>query len=294
MKRALVLAAAVALAITACGGDDGASDSGSGAASFDQSYEDASVYPVIANADLAVGPNRFLVGLNDANDAPIGAPGVEVKIDFYDLGESASEPVASESARFVWAIKPVVGIYATNVRFGSAGDWGAEFDITGEDYNETLKAKFHVNTDSATPAIGERPPASDTPTAGDVKDLSAISTDKTPDPRFYKTTIKEAIDSGKPFVVIFATPKFCQSQTCGPMLDIFQDVAKDFPKLTFIHVEPYELPADPSNLQPVPAASEWGLPSEPWAFLVDANGKVAAKYEGAVAPEEIRSELGKL
>jgi hypothetical protein len=56
-------------------------------------------------------------------------------------------------------------------------------------------------------------------------------------------------------------------------------------------IEPYELPGDPSNLQPVPSASEWGLPSEPWAFIVNDQGKVSAKYEGALAPEEMRADL---
>jgi hypothetical protein len=294
MKRVLGLAIAALIVLGACGGGEEGDSSDSGADSFNQSYEDAEVYPILANADLAVGPNRFLVGLNDSRDAPIGAPGVEVDIAFYDLDESASEPVVSHDTHFVWAIKPVVGIYATEVDFDAAGEWGAEFDISGAGYDETLKARFHVNTDSSTPAIGEKPPASENPTSDDVKDLSAISTDNSPDPRFYKTTVKDALAAGEPFVVIFATPKFCQSQTCGPMLDIFQNVAKGFPKLTFIHIEPYELPADPSKLQPAPTASEWGLPSEPWAFAIDSSGQVVAKFEGAVAPEEISSELKKL
>jgi hypothetical protein len=293
MKRALILLSLAAVLLPGCGGDDG-SESGDSASAFEQPFDDAEVYPVVANADLAVGPNRFIVGLNDRNDAPIGAPGVDVKVDFFELEESATEPVESADMEFIWSIKPLVGLYVTEVTFPSAGRWGAGVTISGEGYDETLKTAFHVKTDSSTPGIGEEAPASDNLTEDDVNDLSQITTDRTPDRDFYDATIKESLNSREPFVVIFATPKFCQSQTCGPMLDIFQDVSKNYPKLTFIHVEPYALPADPSSLQPVKAAVEWGLPSEPWAFLVDSKGKVVTKYEGAVSPEELHEKLDEL
>ena len=107
-------------------------------------------------------------------------------------------------------------------------------------------------------------------------------------------SVADALKKGEPFVLAFATPEFCQSQTCGPTLDIVKSVVKDFPKVTTIHVEPYELPAEPPNFAPVKSAQEWGLPSEPWVFVVDDKGKVAAKYEGAIAPEELNAQLKKL
>jgi hypothetical protein len=294
MKCRIVLTAGLML-LAACGGDGGSGSGGSGnAASFSGDFTSAEIYPVVANADLAVGKNRFILGLNNANDAPVGDPKVDVAVDFYDLDQSATDPVASKRMQFIWAIKPIVGLYVTDVAFGSAGSWGAGVDITGGGYDESLKTSFDVKTDSATPGIGEKAPPSTNLTLDDVDKLSAISTDKTPDRGFYQMTVKEALSAGDPFVVIFATPEFCQSQTCGPMLDIFQSVARGYPKLTFIHIEPYKLPADPSNLQPAPPAVEWGLPSEPWAFVIDGHGKVAAKFEGAVAPEEVRKELDSL
>jgi hypothetical protein len=297
MRLRAVVVPLLLAGLVACGGDGGDSGSGSdsdSAASFRRSFEDAEVYPVFANADLATGKNRFIIGLNDANDAPVGAPDVDVAVDFYNLEESATDPVSSTEMDFVWSIKPLVGVYAGDVSFDSAGEWGAEVDISGGGFDETLKGTFRVKTDSSTPGIGEKVPPSDNPTSDDVKDLSKISTDKDPDPRFYESTVKEALKAKKPFAVIFATPKFCQTQTCGPMLDIVKGVADDFPDVTFIHIEPYELPADPSNLVGVPAALEWGLPSEPWTFLVDGEGEVAAKFEGALSAQELDAELKKL
>ena len=39
---------------------------------------------------------------------------------------------------------------------------------------------------------------------------------------------------------------------------------------------------------------EWGLPTEPWVFVVDAKGKVAAKFEGMAYPDELTAALDAL
>ena len=45
------------------------------------------------------------------------------------------------------------------------------------------------------------------------------------------------------------------------------------------------------QLQLVPAAVQWGLPDEPWIFVVDASGKVTAKFEGAVGSDELTAAI---
>ena len=37
--------------------------------------------------------------------------------------------------------------------------------------------------------------------------------------------------------------------------------------------------------------SEWGLPSEPYTFLIDAQGRVAAKFEAYVSYPELEEAL---
>jgi hypothetical protein len=78
------------------------------------------------------------------------------------------------------------------------------------------------------------------------------------------------------------------------MLDIVRRVAPKHPGVAFIHVEPYELPANPARLEPVPATRQWGLPSEPWTFVVDSRGRLAAKFEGALSATELEEELTRL
>src|SRR4029077_1236199 len=96
--------------------------------------------------------------------------------------------------------------------------------------------------DSPWVAVGEQAPASDSPTLADVGgDIAKLSTDQHPDPAFYQTSVAAALAAHKPFVLIFATPKFCKTAQCGPTLDRFKPVAAANPDATFINVEPYQL-----------------------------------------------------
>ena len=90
---------------------------------------------------------------------------------------------------------------------------------------------------------GRRPaPASKTPTLADVGgDVTRISTDDDPDPAFYETSVDEALADHEPFVLIFATPKFCKTAQCGPTLDRIKPFVARYPTVTFINVEPYKL-----------------------------------------------------
>ena len=283
------------LGLVACGGDEpttpGEEPTGS---KFGGAFADAEAYPVFASSEIVVGENRFLVGLLDGNDAPIGSADIQMHIEFYDLAESETEPVFGADMDFIETIPGARGLYKTTAEFDSAGQWGAEVTVTGDGLEETVNAAFDVAEEGTTPPIGAKAPASVTPTGDDVKDLSEISTDENPDPDFYRLSVDEALDAGEPFVLTIATPKFCQSAVCAPTLNIVKRASKDFPGVTFIHVEPYDNLDDPSKLKPVKTVREWGLPSEPWVFVVDAKGRVAAKFEGTVTEDELSEALEKL
>ena len=286
---------ALALFAAACGSDEPASGDGPEASSSSPAPGGGEVFPLFVSSEIVVGDNRFLVGLIDDDDAPIADPKVKVDIAFFDLAESDEEAVSEIDTDFVWTIKPVRGLWVGTAHFDTPGTWGAAVTVGGGGYDETVTGNFKVTKKATTPAIGDPVPASDTPTIDEVDDVSEISTDSHPDLDFYKTSVAEAVDSGKPFVLAFATPKFCTSQVCGPTLDVVKEVSTDFPGVTFIHVEPYELEdIDPNNLKPVPSVQDWGLPSEPWVFLVDADGRLAAKFEGTVGAAELRAALKQL
>lgn len=264
------------------------------------------IVPILASSEVAKGPNRFLFALTDRANKLVAAPDVSVHLRFYDDAAGKDTVAFEADSRFLWAIEGERGLYVANVTFPRAGRWGTRFDATFPDgRTETVRADYDVRETASTPAIGSAVPSVDTPTSADVGgDLKAVSTDKAPDPRFYETSIADALAAGKPFVVAFATPAFCQTQLCGPTLDTVKAVAMSYPDMTFINVEPYVMAMNAGSLQPVlsaqgalqpaPWTTAWGLVSEPLIAVVDGGGKMRAKFEGVIGADELRSALDAL
>jgi hypothetical protein len=77
------------------------------------------------------------------------------------------------------------------------------------------------------------------------------------------------------------------------MLDQVQALSSDHPDVNFLHIEIYEnLEAETfAELRTVAAVREWGLPSEPWVFFIDAAGIVTARVEGAASEAEIDAAI---
>lgn len=279
------------------------------------------VVPVIASSELVLGKQRFLFTLIDQANRRLAAPDVAVHLRFFDLAVSDETPAGESDAVFFWAIPDSVGLYRAAVEFGEAGKWAAELAmqrIAGASSSPgalpspdplaspvTVRIEFDVRDRSSTPAIGAPAPEADIPTletAGG--DPRRISTDQKPDPRLYGVSIRQALAAKRPFLLIFATPAFCQTAMCGPTLEVVRQVLADYPTLTAIHVEPYQLEerdgtlqpvldAD-GKLQPVPAVTAWGLIVEPYTFLVDGDGKIAAKFEGPIDRTELREAIDAL
>jgi hypothetical protein len=265
-----------------------------------------SIYPQVINpaGTLACGQNRFMFSFLDDQNIPVAAPDRPVSVAFYDLGADAESPVTTVDGTFVWAIEDVAGIYVANVDFPSSGQWGAEFRTTGADgADEAIRVQFDVQESSSVVSVGDQAPASDTPTLDDVGgDISLISTDDEPVEAFYETSVSEALAAGEPFVLVFATPKFCVSAQCGPTLDRLKPIAAAHPELTFINVEPYQLEAvegqlqpiltgEPPQLTPATATNEWRLAAEPWVFVVDGDGIVTASFMLIFSDEELEAAI---
>lgn len=264
------------------------------------------ILPLLVSAEITKGPNRFLFSLTDRQNALIAAPDVKVHLLFYDVDTDPDTVVFEADARFFWSIEDTAGLYAASVDFPKAGRWGTRFEATFPDgRTEVVRADYDVRESGSSPAIGAPAPSVDTPTLADVDgDIRALTTDQEPDTRFYDTSIADALTDGRPFVVTFATPAFCDTRTCGPTLDVVKGVATDYTELTFINVEPYVMAYEDGALQPVvdargqlqaaPWTVAWGLPSEPYTFVVGADGAVAAKFEGVLAPEELKAAIDAL
>lgn len=298
-SSAVVAAVFVLLAsLTACSASGSATATVSAAPS--RSGGTGDIYPVMIASELIVGENRILFSFQDAGGAPIAKPDRTVEISFTG---PKGEEVRADKAQFIWSIENEVGVFVTHATFPSAGNWMASFTTAAPGSpTQTIPFSFEVKTKASAIQKGQQAPSVDTPTLADVGgDVSKISTDTSPDKAFYETSVADALAADKPFVLVFATPKFCQTKTCGPTLDKVKSVAAKHPDITFINVEPYVLEdvdgqlqpkLDASgNLQAAPATVAYGLITEPFVFVVDGDGVVKASFELIFTPAEIDAAL---
>ena len=267
------------------------------------------VIPYLINGagEMTCGPNRLLfVFLDPKTNAPIADPKRTAKIAFYDLARDPSKPTMTVDTTFVWAIENERGNYIANVDFPEAGVWGAEITTMAGVGGEVVRMTFQVSATSPVVRVGQPAPATKTPTAADVGgDLAKISTDTKPDPALYQTSADQALAKHQPFLIAFATPKFCQSAQCGPTLDRLKPFVAKYPSVAFIHVEPYQLEfkdgqlqpvltGNPPNLTPADVTNRWGLLSEPWVFVVDRDGIVRGSFALIFSDAELTAALDRV
>lgn len=261
----------------------------------------AAIVPIPINQEFGVGDNRVVFTLTDSTgQKQVAGPDRTLSIGYHG---PAGETVAPKPQTFIWAIEGLNGVYVGHVNFASAGKWTADFTTAAPGSpSVTTTFRFDVQARTQVVAPGDPAPSVDTPTlAGVGGDVAKISTDPKPVARFYDTSEAAALAAHKPFVLVFATPKFCQSATCGPTLDKLKPVAAAHPEMTFINVEPYQLKDVGGQLQPVldaqgglqtvPATVAFKLQTEPYVFVVGADGKVSSSFELIFSPDEIEAAI---
>ncbi|MFB3093537.1 MAG: hypothetical protein ACE1ZN_03935, partial [Dehalococcoidia bacterium] len=216
-RFAVVLAAlaVLATAAAACGGSSAPS-----APEFPDviTLGEGEVFPVITNSTLAVGENRFSLGLLDEENSPV--LDADIHLRFFDL--TGDEPALSSEAdaRFVPVELSFIdeqsgkekrlvgsnGVYVTQVSFDTAGAWGVQLDVTLADGRELepIPFRFDVREETMELAIGDPAPASRQFTLADVDDVTEIDSSFPSRPHMHEITVADALAAGKPLLVAFA------------------------------------------------------------------------------------------
>jgi hypothetical protein len=140
--------------------------------------------------------------------------------------------------------------------------------------------------DDPVPGRGDKPPAIHTPTVADVTgDLESIDTREEPLPDMHRADFADVLGE-KPIVLLVATPQLCQSRVCGPVVDIALQLQAEYGEdVEFIHMEIYN--DNEVNKGARPQVNAFRLPSEPWLFVIDREGKVSSRIEGAFSATEL-------
>lgn len=322
------LAAAAALLLVACGDDsgDGAEGTPGGsvaqvparggltwdARSMQESTDGAPFVPTILPTSIGVGEGRMLFALID-RDSGILVPDATITAHYYRLAaDPEQQPGEYEDAgtreatprvldlRGVQGTSPagaadLTTVYVTYPSFDAAGYWGVALDIAvgGQTYQPRMK--FWVLETTPEVGIGQPAPRTEQLTLADVDSPAAVSSQASPNEAMIDQTVAEALDTGRPLVVAFVTPAFCQTRFCGPVMDaVVQPAWERYgDEVEFVHIEPYDLAKARTEgvLEPVPAIFEWGLRTEPFIFVIDADGVVRAKLEGVTDLDELSAAI---
>ncbi len=323
MRRpVLVLLAAVALGLSACGDEEDGSapappeptaskpadfPSGQGR-TLDELTQNRPEGPILAMAvsQLDVGANRVGFALFDRARKQMDVPavalytarpdGTQVYGPYVARKESLGVKTQFSSAQTRADLANGDAFYVADARFKSAGERVviglARLDNRLVSVNALKSVRVGPNPDGP-PDVGDRAIRIHTQTAADVGgDLSKLSTRVPPPTEMLKTDFADVLGK-KPVVLLFATPALCQSRTCAPVVDIAEQVRATSGKgVTFIQQEIYNDNQVDKGFRAQVGA--WRLPTEPWAFVIDRRGKISARFEGAFSVGELARAVEKV
>lgn len=264
--------------------------------------QDANLLPA-ANNFVAGNENRLPFGLFDVDRKPIWGPTVmylsagtgkpatgpfPVKARGFDIPEEFQSETAKSDLESVGN-----GFYTATIPAGEGGEEINVLTLTETDSGiQAAATGITVVDKDPTVAIGDKVPAIATPTLDDVDgDATKLST-RVPPADMHEVSLDDALKQNKPIVLMFATPKLCASRVCGPVVDVgaqVQDKAGD--DVIFIHNEIYK--DNDLNAGFMPQVTEFGLPSEPYTFVIDADGRVVEQLQGPFVAEELEAAIKK-
>jgi hypothetical protein len=263
--------------------------------------------PVMAQTVTAtrVGQNRVAFALFDVARKQVKGAQVAIYVLDKDLKNARGPYVAAPQSLDV---KPQYRsqqtasdlgfnqtIYSANVKLPKKADYviAGIAKLNGKTYR-TSQFVLRKPKGAQPPDIGNKATVIHTPTEASVGgNLQSIDTRQPPLPELHKQDAADTIGS-KPTVLLFATPQLCQSRVCGPVDDVTFQVSAA-PKnsgVAFIHQEIYNGNEISKGFRPQVRA--YKLPTEPWAFVIDKNGIIRDRLEGAFSAAELQAAVDKV
>jgi hypothetical protein len=271
---------------------------------------------------FAGAPQRVQVGIlvSDDDGTHVVTQGT-IEVAFSFLGDGGAAPEQGPTATATYLPVPGTdgsgdaptvaaganGVYeAEDVTFDQPGIWRATLSLEIDGVVRELATSFEVLQESPIPAPGMPAPATETLTIdSDVRegaiDSVADAGGEIPDPELHRISIADAVAQGRPALVLFGTPRYCTSRFCGPEVTELQHIAAEHPdRAVYIHVEIWKEYAPPEIQVVNKGAVEWllwkrpdGTPemTEPWLFLIGADGIVAERWGPLFDTSEVTAAL---
>lgn len=313
MRIAIALVVAGAMLAGCAAGDTGPSGAGPSPTPAEELIVQAANYEVLEGET-----SRFIAGVLTAEQLFVSFGSVE--IEFFYLGTREGAGTAEQGPSVTATFLPIDGegstsdtpkavpasegrgVYAAEVTLDRAGFWAAQLSAELDGERKTGQAVFEVYEEPRYPAVGEAAPKTENLTI-DTADAPTEAIDsrardgvKLPDPELHQMTIAESVRRKEPALVVISTPVYCVSQFCGPITDMVGELQRDHAdRANFIHIEVWR------NFQDTvvnKGAAEWIYRqddlTEPWVFLIGADGVIQARWDNVATRAEIEPFLEEL
>ena len=307
----------VVLTAAGCGGGDDSTDPAGDApaASSFPPAQGGSLEDVLADAeqgdDLVVAPagtvfdegrNRvgfavFTVDREQVTDADVAiyaahGPAGKARGPFPARVESLETEPAFTAQTTANDPDAARAVYVTELNFDQPGEWRLVALVRrGDETSAVMIPSIVVHERDPIPAVGDPVPKIHTPTADQVANIQEIDTRVPPD-SMHDVDFADVVGT-KPVVLLFATPALCTSRVCGPVVDVAEQVKRDVgDDVAFIHMEIWK-ENDP-NKGPREQVSAFNLQTEPWLFVLDRQGRVSTRIEGAFSVGELERAVDRV
>lgn len=215
----------------------------------------------------------------------------EVTLQFGPSQERFTSPVVK--GRVFTDASPAPAYFTIDATLAPKGVVWAQATVDGK------KATAPITIVDSRPGLvpGQPMPAVRTPSPGDNAGVEMPCT-RSPACPWHDVSLDQALKKGRPLAVLVATPAFCQTATCGPVLDVLLRAAPEVAdKVGFVHLEVYATrPKGPevADTPLSPAVKAFALASEPVLFLVGPDGTVKDRIDGLYGTTEAAAALRKL
>lgn len=300
MHRRTFLRATGALAaagvLPACGGDAGGD--AAGAVPVDTTQPE-SLFVLQASFEYLTGAGRYLAfGVLDLENTPLEDADVDVYLRTLPATPDTEPQVLAGPLEATYSPPAASGQGVYYVQADLEDPGVVEIlAVAGQDYG-TAAIQVRAPDDSALPVPGEEAISAPTATVQDDLGQFALCTQEPPC-GMHDISLDEALAAGRPTVLMFATPQFCQTAVCGPAVATLDEVRQsgDFGDVAFVHCEIFQERPEGTDLAGVPftqAVQAWGLPTEPWLFTIDGDGRIFDRIDGPMPTPIVRDLVQRL
>jgi hypothetical protein len=296
-RRSFLFAGAGALAFAACGGgsNNGAksgSSGGSTATSPSGASSGAPEWTLASFTDFEAlvpgSPQRLTFGLADKEGVLVPEPPASsMQISITQDGQPVGSPIT--------VVKHNEGLSRPYFPLTFTPPKAGVYTLTTTIEGEAVTSQIQIPASSKAVQPGQPMIPLDTPTTSDQRGVELLCT-RSPACPLHDVTLRDALAKGTPTAFLVATPQFCQTAICGPVLDVLLNVHTEFPQVTFLHSEVYPTVADaqPGAQKTVEAITTYQLFFEPWLLLAQPDGTIHRRLDVIFDEVELREALADL